>query len=407
MSDIATLLIPVGAEEKAGAKAAQGVVDLAIPGSEETTRVVKWTGDQDGAAQHFTDVGEAQAVANSMEDPEWVKSNCRICGPPPATNAITARTAERRAGSNLRPRGNIMTSCCRAPAVRELPPDPDRAWIDDHSAWGSESEKSDISPDEESELDGQIYDPSEYQDITEELLVPSPVYNLRDLSVGVDVFNLQKDLDTLSTGLVPWSSELEGVTSSDDMFSLLRDIFTRPPTDHLFDALDIIERDGKLRLTTMSDWWIRNEDPALTPLQDFVNAAVKQALDTVQKLKKLSDAELQDFRGNVEFFYVAPGEEAHAGVDPRGFHVDAGQMQFVAADTPGLIIRNSATGTGSRVPLVKNSWQLGKCYGWDMEAFTKGGINGPTWHSVFGPEMAEKGRVSMVMFVSRLGSVIG
>ena len=74
-------------------------------------------------------------------------------------------------------------------------------------------------------------------------------------------------------------------------------------------------------------------------------------------------------------------------------------MQFGVADVPGLIIRNTAQGTASRVPLAKDAFQLIKANLWDLQAWFQDLPQGPTWHSVFGPEMASEGRVSMIMSV--------
>ncbi|KAL8934066.1 MAG: hypothetical protein Q9211_005428 [Gyalolechia sp. 1 TL-2023] len=82
ISDLVTLLIPVGAEENASAEAAE-VVDTAVPGSEETTRIMKLPGDHLTMVktEHFANDAEAQALAENMRDENWVKANCHICAP--------------------------------------------------------------------------------------------------------------------------------------------------------------------------------------------------------------------------------------------------------------------------------------------------------------------------------------
>ena len=396
-------MVPVGIEEKATAGVAKGAVDLAIPGSEDTTRVVKKVGDG-LTSQHFASESEAQAVADNMKDQTWVKDNCAVCGPPSSSSIISARKNKRRGESHLNRRGNLLTSCCKLPA---LIPDP----MADLDTTFDEGESTDVTAEEDQgdqtdQLDDPVYDPENYNAITEASLVPAPAYTIRDVSIAADVKSLQKDLDGLSTGVVTWSPALKAVTSSDEVFSTLRTVFTGPATDPLYLSLQINERDGKLRLQTFSEWWISKPDPALKPLQDFVNAAVQQGIDTVSQLQGLNTDQISDLKGTIEFFYTAPSQEALTGVDPRGFHLDKGMLQFAAADTPGLIIRSTASGTASRVPLVKDTFQLIKAMGWDMAAFIKGQPNGPTWHSVFGLEMAEKGRVSIVMNIFYKGTYV-
>ncbi|KAL9026904.1 MAG: hypothetical protein Q9196_004498, partial [Gyalolechia fulgens] len=72
ISDLVTLLIPVGAEENASAEAAE-FVDIAVPGSEETTRIMKLPGDHLTMVktEHFANDAEAQALAENMRDENW------------------------------------------------------------------------------------------------------------------------------------------------------------------------------------------------------------------------------------------------------------------------------------------------------------------------------------------------
>ena len=397
ISDLATLLIPIGIEGQASAKAAQGAVDLAIPGSEETTRIMKLVGDEDSVAQHFTNEAEAQSVADSMKDPDWAETNCNLCELPPSTNAIITRKHRRSVRPELQSRGNIMTKCCRVPTkMMESMVAIDT--VSDTTDAGQSVDMTSVQSQESETVEQAepVYDPREYSQIPETALVPAPAYEVRDPSIADDVQGLHNDLNVLSTGLVTWSRTLQEVTSSDEVLSVLRNVFTGPATDPLYQSLEIFERDNGLRQTTLSRLWISKSDPVLKPLQNFVNTAVGDAIDAVGKLRKLN---IKNLVGDIHFFHIGPTDKALTGVDPRGFHVNPGSMQFVTADTPGLVIKNSVTGAASRVPLVKNTFQLLKGTTWNMEAYTEGLPDGPTWHSVFGPEIAEKGRVSMVMII--------
>ena len=127
ISDIAPMLVPFGAEEKAavaggeaviageeaGAQAAEHSV-LAIPGSEESTAVMAWVGD-DLVGQPFENADEAKTVRENLKDENWVKDNCRVCGPSVPSTVSTARRTKRRRSSRLARRGNVMGACCRVP----------------------------------------------------------------------------------------------------------------------------------------------------------------------------------------------------------------------------------------------------------------------------------------------------
>lgn len=414
ISDIATLLVPVGAEEKAGV-AATDAVNLAIPGSEETTLVTKLIGDDLTKTEPFTNEAEAQGVADSMKDENWAKENCHLCSPPSPQNIITARGDRGRTGSRLIPRGNVLTACCRpSQTISEVSVDYDEPWEEPAETGGEAAQSA-------------VHDSENYNTITNQDLKPPVDFLARDVSNDVEALqrtanlqNLQRDLNGYSTAVTSWSRELAAwspppeyltseasastvpLTSSEKLFSTLRKVFTGPPTDPLYSALAISERDGKLRMQTWSKKWLSKTDPVLKPLQDFANLAIQHGKDILAQLQNLTPDQMEDIKGEIEFFYTAPSNEALTGVDPRGFHVDLGILQLAASDTPGLIILNSATEQASRVNVVKDGFQLMKAMSWDADAFIAGTPNGPTWHSVFGPEMAEKGRVSMVMDIFHL-----
>lgn len=380
---------------EAAVGASKGLVDLAIPGSEDATRMLKKVGDK---GDHFANEAEAQAVADKLQDKDWAKENCAVCIPPSPAGVITARHFRR---------GNVLTSCCSVPAV--VPPHPEGDFDEGYSMDADDEET------QTEQSSASVYDPTKYNSIGEGDLVAAPEYKLRDVTIPGDVYHLKVDLNTLDTGVIAWSPELTAVksldgriaiTSSDDLFAIVRKIFTSPKDDPLYSALEVWERDGNLRLQFDSGKWLKKKDLILRPLQDWTKAAIKQAVGTVGTIKGMSAEEQQTIDGSIEFFYTRPSQEALAGVDPRGFHVDAGMMQFACADTPGLIIRGEALKSASRVPVRKNAFQLTKGWSWDTDAWFKGEPGGPTYHTVFGPEMAQNGRVSMVLSVFRKGSFI-
>ncbi|KAI4273516.1 MAG: hypothetical protein LQ337_004567 [Flavoplaca oasis] len=401
ISQIAPFLVPVEAAEAVATDTGAKLYDLAIPGSEDTARILKNSGN---GAEHFASEEEARAAAKSMEEETFVKEKCGMCAPPaPSTNTINFRRLRR---------GNIVSTCCGAPATLpaskalkdfetriDVTDGANTAGVDD--AYASDDQTSESDPSNKA-----LYDPTDYNAITEADLVPAPDYVLRDPRVASDIPLIMDDLNKLTTARVAWSSKLIGSMSSEDLFASFRQVFTAPENNELARALYVKNRDGKLRIQSFSNDWISKPDPILKPYQDFVNTAVTEALDTISRLKNWTPEQLADHHGSIEFFYTPPSDEALAGVDPRGFHVDSGLMQFAAADTPGLIIRAEGLGSASRVPVVPNTFQLIKATFWDIEGWVAGTENGPTYHSVFGPEMARDGRVSMVLSVAQKGRPI-
>lgn len=361
ISDIATFLIPVGGDEKVAAAVVEGPVDLVIPGSESSTRIVKMVDKNIG--DHFTNKAEAQSVANKMEEEAWVKENCGICGdsPVPLSNLISKKKRFNR-------RGNSMATCCRVPHVIE-------------------GEEAAINTDVR--YDNYV-DPIEYYQIREGNLVPAPELITRNIELASDRKALWNDLASLSTGLITWSPELTRVMGSDELLSTLREVFTESSSP-LHRALSIRAVDDGFRFQSSSMRWLYSRDPVLKPLQDWANAAIKQGKDTVLGLKGWDETTRIQLKGEVHFFYTPPNEKALVGTDFRQFHLEAGHMEFSVADVPGLVIINQAKNTASRVPVAKNAFHLLQSAAWDFFP-PKGGVS---YYSEFGPEMAEKGRVSV------------
>lgn len=401
ISDIAALLIPIGGEEEAGVKAAEAV-DLVIPGSEASTTVMKLPGTIGEAvstreAEHFADDAEALQVRENMKDEEWAKANCHVCTPPAPSGVVSARNIRGRPWSRLVPRGNVLTSCCRVPE-KKIP-----IVIEGYDeSWEPESIQSNPG-----------HDPKGYNYIVEDMLKDPLDYLLRDPTQNTGLHGIHNDLNGLSTSVIPWAPDVlatmadpsGALTSSENLFQMLRKVFTGPEDDPLYKALEISEREGKLRMVSRSKHWIEKSDPVLAPIQEFAHAAMEQGMNTVAALKKLSPEQMLDYDWETEFFYTAPSEEARTGTDPRGFHEDFGTLQFAASDTPGLVILNAVTETASRVKIVPNTFHLMKALDWDIEALQAGSPRGPTFHSVFGPEMAQNGRVSMVMDIYNVNTV--
>ena len=74
ISNVAALLTPVAPE----VKAAEELVDLAILGNEDTTRIRKYAADGQ-TAESFANHPEAHEVAGNLKSDEWTGKNCGTC----------------------------------------------------------------------------------------------------------------------------------------------------------------------------------------------------------------------------------------------------------------------------------------------------------------------------------------
>ena len=381
---------------------AKGAFDLAIPGSEDTTRIFKKVA-RENVAQHFADEQEARAVADGLQDPKWSEDACAVC-PLPA-EAIVARDVA-PTHPYLGRRGivssRVFGACCGLPSTNVFP-GPDAGPPPQPGAPSTVEQGSTLPEVVESTEHPQgepIIDRTGKWDWTEEDLTPPPAFVARDINIPADADALRQDLVESGSSLVAWSPELIKVSSSDSMLGALRTVFTGPTTDPLYKALKITRRDGGLRMMSNSESWIKSTDPALRIWQDFVKASADHCIDVVTKTKKITDPKRRaNLRGLVEFFWTAPSKAALVGTDPRGFHVGRGLMQFAVSDVPGLVVANTAEHTASRVVPRPNAFYCLKATKWDTSSFLRGMNKGATLHSVFGPEMSAKGRVSMVLSV--------
>ncbi len=367
----------------------EGAVDLAIPGSESTARIVKMVGENTG--EHFASETEAQAVAEKVKDKSWVKDNCGICGnsPMPLNTLAISKKPRRRDDDNnysLSRRGNMMASCCRLPHVTEVDDDTPIA-----AAVDILPETNDIR---------EAFDPREFEGIKEAGLVPPPVLTMRNKQTAKDIESLSHDLNTLSTGLIQWSPEVTNALSSTELFSKLRKLFSKQDESGKYYYIGAIDRGNR---QVIRQWRAFGADPDLKPIYDWIVAAKKDAIDTVIQLKGLQpqSPEAAKLRGEVEIFHTAPIDQALEGFDERGWHIDGGMMQFAIADVPGLIVGNGLTKQASRLATAKDAWHLLKAFRWDLEASFRRSPDGggPTFHTVFGPEMAKEGRVSVLITV--------
>ena len=353
-------------------------------------------------------------MAKALQEEGWGAKNCGTCGVAGVVGvAGTVIGTSRRL--MLKSRGAGFSLCCKPQALEDV-----QLSVFDHAAQQVnefDTATSDASsvvnnpadlPEEffgdVVEEDGglQTYDPTDYNIVAESELVAPRDFEIRDVfGEGSDTVYeaLANDIKTTDTGLVPFSPKLKSLKNSKDLFAELRKVFTGSVDDPLYQILGVRQRDDLGRMTVASAKWPKTggEDAIpelLKPWREFADQAVADAQEITRKVRPgFEDSVLG---GAVEFFWVPPGKQGIVGADPRGFHVDGSFLNFGVSDTPGLVLKNSLDGTASRVKVVDDGLHLLK-----GEYFGIVGDYVPgTEHAVYGPEMAQNGRVSMIVGVT-------
>lgn len=413
MSDIASLLVPIEGEAAAAndvAKSGHAVFDLAVPGSEDTTRVFSTTGPVSGAngltvGKHFESAEEATKVAKSMKDPEWVNKYCEPCKLP---RVLSVRAISKRSPHRLSRRTGLPGWCCDA--IKSPFEDPASFDGDIESAApillrpegaGPSSIEDGLvgleMPEPEVRthdiFNQPIYDQSKYKIIAEDKVRKDIVYPVRDT-----VAEVVGDLEKSGTSVIKFSPEMNKALSSDQMLEKSRGVFEGDGT--LLRAVKGQQVDGKLRLFFDADHLLVTTNPELETLRQWAAAYKRWATDVVVKLKDLTEEETESLYVDIAFLYTPPSERAALSVDPRGFHLDEGLMAFGIADVPGLVILDPITGEASRPPLVKGAAQM--IPGQNLASFPPTRVSqfkaseAPLEHAAFGPDMAKTGRLSVI-----------
>ncbi|KAI9798411.1 MAG: hypothetical protein M1833_004805 [Piccolia ochrophora] len=376
MADMASLLIPVGPEADAASGVSRKGYQLVMEGTGGEFRVFK---DVDGVSADFASKQEALKAKEILKDPEQTRINCREnCSPP------TVAKHRRWSNSRLNRRGINLGWCCKLPATLPDPPPEVR-----------ETPKAVYS----SRMTAKTVTVSE-----------APKYT-KWVNVAASKEAILKDLEELETAAVAWEPEVVGEMSSTELFAFLRKVFTRdaeaiekdPAFAPLYDLLEIKTQDEASaispgRLGTSSTYWLERASANnihVQKMQAYTRAAIDQGKRVVGKLKGLSDAEIAALQGDIDFYYIPKSKFPLRNPDARDFHTDMSIMQFGAADQPGLVVKYGDK--FSRVPLADDTFYLMKCLDWDPLRGTKGS----TVHSVYGQEIADHGRVSMVMNIAK------
>lgn len=383
-----------------------------IPDFEDDIRLFKLTDEESAESSHFASEEEAQGVANNLADDDWRKANCRTCSAPGQTSpalsgGIAQRTTPKPSRRNhLYRRGNVLGACCKVPkTLPDLAPvidDGVSSIVDSENVDPDDVDSIDFEAQSEASISEPIHPLVNSGYIPEDQLQALPDLKTWDPSSGNadDIAGLSQDLIEHNTGVVAWSSKLKGTMDSETILKEIRKVFTRDPSDELYKALKIKSKQGTERLFSASFAW--KDEEILKPWKEFTDAAIEDAIATTRRLRKIDDS--VELKGQIEFFLIKPSEQARTGIDLRPipgakgpvieadpFHVDSSILSFSAADTPGLLVKNPQ-GKASRVPIIKNGFHTIKGY-WYRYGTDK------SIHGVYGPQMADEGRASLVLSV--------
>lgn len=127
-----------------------------------------------------------------------------------------------------------------------------------------------------------------------------------------------------------------------------------------------------------------------------------QCKQTVQVLKgwSTSDPDFAKLSVDVQYNYNPPSKLALLN-SPLGFGTHGGIMQMTASDIPGLVVKWGGYGMDyttsyTRPNALENGWHLLKGASWTGSRLS----DRATRYMVFGPQMAEQGRVTITATAS-------
>ncbi|KAI9808541.1 MAG: hypothetical protein M1825_003690 [Sarcosagium campestre] len=421
ISDIATLLIPVG-EEEASVHAVEGAAaDLAFPG-EDSSRIYKWADDAVTAkAEHFSSPQEAQALADKLaEDSTWQEENCGACDPIITT---AGKMRLRRSGDGgrdadrlgrIQRRAGFLSICCKVACCGKTP-------VQEGAAGGDDSILPESTDEAETAMSDLTDATKEQLEAAENSLGPSRELDAHDLD-GPDsataAAQLRAIMTETGTSALKWPKSLTDIRSSKDVFQDLRNIFENPNSD-AFKALNVKPaKPGSSRLFFSTNE-VRKASSDLLPkgFADFDRTARVACGDATLKVLEQRASSINIPGASIDYYYIPPGTE-----DPfsLAFHTDKNIMHFGAQDvdgivfrdqTPGIVFPGQATGQklSYRLQPQDDVFSAFKGVRFAREARKISSLVGSgfdaTEHAVFGPEIVKNGRVSMVVSVGivRLG----
>lgn len=361
--------------------------DLVIPGSEDAGRLYKQVGNK---AEHFASEEEALAVKEQLKNEDWIEANCATCAAPAGVGVGKMKQKRARSLNNpqltprareLLRRGSAFSLCCKPNGINT-----------DSVVAAEATSDDELLP---------YYDPTSWwgrRGIAESALSPAAELTTWTSSAA-NKAGILADLAKEQTAVLTWSSDVTKVTHSNDMFKLLRTVVDpaakNAETEILQNYMSLGQFNGAKRLRSISSDFLKKTPPNENAqiIRDFTEAALNQAKETTKDLRGLTDADAARLAGDVEYYWIPPSKGAKVTPDTRGVHIDNGIIMFGAADQPGLIVDNGAHQL-SRVPIKDDGWHIMKGSDWGKIPYDTAEA---TEHTVFGPEIVENGRISIIV----------
>lgn len=371
--------------------------DLAFPG-EDTSRIYKWAEDATSpTAEHFSSPEEAQSVADKLtEDPTWQEEKCGACNPlvVPALKKRHRRSGRSGQATNqhgrLQRRVNFFGICCKTPPVKEGP------------ATGANPSGAALV--DEVELDTSHLTTATELEVAEKSFGPPRMLNAHDLD-GADSAAAAADLGATmaqtGTSALKWPKALTDITSSKNLFQDLRNIFEKPDSD-VFKALRLKPINPDFARLIFDSQTLSLADQTLLPkgLVEWDTAARRICRDAVSGVTQRAKDGSKILQANIEYFYSPPGTVRFG----KDFHTDDGLMLFGAQDLDGIVFQEPhGAMTSYRVQLQDDVFSTfrGRRYDGQVDA------SKATNHRVYGPDIVNKGRVSMILRVDEIKNVYG
>lgn len=363
--------------------------DLVKPGAEDAGRIYKQVGTK-GEAAHFASEEEALQVKQNLENESWIDENC-VPAIPPVDAGATSRIRRRYQPSC---RGIAASVACKSPGAQEAVSAgyttlPDFEVADPNNAAQLEEARMDQF---------EFYDPKQYTGdyIPEKALFVGPRFSTYEHPVQNKRYILS-DLRDYGTAVLAWSPDVTDALSSADAFKILKGVFT-PTTAEEKAASELLEVGGETRKSFWGSSWrtAQTDNESVKALQRFTDGIETQCKQTVQMLKGWSttDPDFQKLAVDVDYYYTPPTELAVANPARRGVRVRGGIMQMTASNTPGLVVEywlEDDLPTYVRLKTVEKAWHLLK----GLRFTGPANADLATHYTVFGPEMAQNGRITI------------
>ena len=395
ISDVAGLLIPVVGEEAATANAAADTIDLAIPGTEDSTRIVKLGPDGLTQGVHFASVDEATELSQTLETETFDSLGCKIC-----TSPSLATTGRFRRG--MFRRGQAFSMCCPITSastagnsganvaaeaeVDTLIDSPDAVEMQDLPADSSSGALPQGVTTEAAGTD------SYFPDL--QVLTSAPVRSSGSLSEIISDLNLQ------GTGALGYSPALQAIADSNTILTDLAG-FIQGGDQNLITELGFKQSSQRWE-SDLGNSWLQSTDPRLATLQKWTKQVLQDltaASDTILQADTASSSLLGSgykWRAQANLYYVQEGvsqANAYNAAQILNYHVDDAYLSYSTSNVNGLsVLIEGQPRTPVLAPVIDNGFYL-----------LKGaqGRGPKTIHAVGSAEALAKSRASIVVEVFR------